>query len=83
MIYPIRYIKITQYPHKNNDLSIDFGKEKNVSNTPILACDDGIVKKIEYQKTGGNVIFIDFNSGYRACYGHLKNYIVKQNQKVK
>ena len=50
MIYPIRYIKITQYPHKNNDLSIDFGKEKNVSNTPILACDDGIVKRIEYQK---------------------------------
>ena len=82
MIYPIRYIKITQYPHKNNDLSIDFGKEKNVFNTPILACDDGIVKRIEYQKTGGNVIFIDFNSGYRACYGHLKNYIVNQNQRV-
>ena len=50
MIYPIRYIKITQYPHKNNDLSIDFGKEKNVFNTPIFACDDGIIKRIEYQK---------------------------------
>ena len=29
MIYPIRYIKITQYPHKNNDLSIDFFNKLN------------------------------------------------------
>ena len=83
MIYPLDYIRITQYPHKNNNLSVDFGKERKVSKTPILACDDGVVKRVEYQKTGGNVVFIDFNSGYRACYGHLKNYIVKQNQKVK
>ena len=50
MIYPVRYIKITQYPHKNNDLSIDFGKENNVSSIPILACDDGIVKKLNIKK---------------------------------
>ena len=44
MIYPLDYIRITQYPHKNNNLSVDFGKERKVSKTPILACDDGVVK---------------------------------------
>ena len=80
-IYPVNYISITQGHH--NGLALDFGWCSH-HNQDILSIGDGKVHKVEKQKTGGNVIFIYYpDTSYVACYGHLKDIIVKQGQSVK
>ncbi|MBR1416753.1 MAG: M23 family metallopeptidase [Bacilli bacterium] len=82
MIYPVNYISISQGFHQGK--SIDFGwwKEK-YKGQDILACDDGIIYKIEKQDSGGNVIYIKHNSGIISCYAHLNKIFVKTKDKVK
>ena len=81
MIYPVNYIAITQYPHKNSK-AIDFGWCGH-HNQDILSVDDGVVYRIEKQNLGGNVIIIKHNTGIVSSYGHLKSINVKKGQKVK
>lgn len=79
--YPIKYISITQGHH--NGLALDFGWCSH-HNQDILSIGNGKVYKVEKQKTGGNVIFIYYpDNEYIACYGHLKDIIVKKDQSVK
>jgi len=80
MIYPLNKIKITNGYHVGK--SLDFGRYGE-NNQPIYACDDGVVYKIETQKTGGNCLYIQYNNGIISLFAHLKNIDVKQGQKVK
>lgn len=80
MIYPINYISITQYHHVGKH--IDFGWCGH-HNQDIMAVDDGIIYKKEWQTTGGNVVYIKHNTGLISAYGHMKSVCVKKGQKVK
>ena len=81
MRYPTNYISITQYPHPKNDQSIDFGWCSH-RYQDIMSVDDGVVLRTETQKTGGNCIFIQHNTGIVSLYAHLDKMIVKKGQKV-
>lgn len=88
MRYPVNYINITNGFHVG--LCLDFGfsskyKDEEIGgkNQPIFACDDGVVYKIEVQKTGGNVIWIQHKNGYVSYYAHLSKILVKKNDVVK
>ena len=79
MIYPINTIAVTQYHHRGK--AIDFGWA-GTHHQWVLAVDDGIILKLEKQKTGGNVLYLKHNTGMISVYGHLDSFNVKKGQKV-
>ncbi len=85
MRYPVNYIGVTNNFHQG--LCLDFGWNNNYGgkNQPIFACADGIVKKVEFQNKGGNVIYIEHYDGIVSCYAHLdnKDILVKKDDYVK
>ncbi len=78
-IYPVKYVKITQYHHQK--YAIDFGYNKNYygKNQAIYAVNDGYVLKIERQNKGGNVLYLKHNDGYISEYAHLMDNSIKYN----
>lgn len=83
MRYPVDYINITQGYHQGKCLDFGWGDIKHGYNKqPVYACDDGIVKAIENQPLGGNVIYLVHNNGMCSCYAHLSKVKVKVGQKV-
>lgn len=63
--------------HSGIDLS------SHISNQPIYATGDGVIKKVSNDFFGyGNYIIIDHGFGYKTRYGHLKSSIVYEGQKV-
>ena len=80
--YPLNSIGITQYHH--NGKCIDFGwNDKVGKNQPIYSYADGIIKGIELQPKGGNVIYIEHKDKTVSIYAHLSKIFVKKGQKVK
>lgn len=78
-IYPTNFISITQGFHVGYHL--DFGWCSH-HNQAIHSIGNGYVLKIEYQKTGGNVLYIKHDNGFVSTYAHLKSISVKLNQNV-
>ena len=81
MIYPINHISITQGYHSGKCLDFGYFDTKYLTQ-PILACDSGIVYKVEKQSKGGNVIYIRHEK-FISCYAHLSKVNVKIGQSVK
>lgn len=79
MRYPINWISITQYYHQGKSLDFGWCGHKYQD---IMSIDDGIVIRTETQKTGGNCIFIQHNTGIVSLYAHLDKIAVKKGQKV-
>ena len=51
--------------------------------TPVHATGDGVVKRIQYLRTGyGKNITIDHGFGYSSLYAHLSKVTVKKGQKI-
>lgn len=70
------FYKVTKF-HGGIDFSGPVG-------TGIYATGDGVVKKVEKNKSGyGNNIVIDHGYGYMTRYAHLHSFKVKKGQKVK
>lgn len=79
--YPLNYITPTQYYHQG--YAIDFGWWKEqYKGQNIYAVARGYVFKVEKQKKGGNVIYIEHENKYVSCYAHLDKVVVKQGQNV-
>lgn len=78
--YPTNYIAITNGFHTGK--SLDFGWCGH-HNQDICSCGNGKVYKVEFQKTGGNTIFIEHTNGNVSCYGHLDTISVTKGQSVK
>lgn len=78
-IYPTNWISITKGFHVG--LHLDFGWCSH-HNQAIHSIGNGYVLKIEYQKTGGNVLYIKHDNGFVSTYAHLKSISVKVNQNV-
>ncbi len=74
----IRYHPILKMnrPHKGLDFTASRG-------TNVYATGDGVVKRAQYSKSFGNVIYIDHGFGYETRYAHLHNFNIKVGQKVK
>ena len=85
MQYPVDYIVVTQSYHQGKSLDLGWSNKNGGKNQPIYAVDDGVVWKIERQKTGGNVIYIRHDNGYVSLYAHLldNSIIVFKNDRVK
>lgn len=68
--------KVTKY-HSGMDFAASPG-------TDVYASGDGVVVKVESNFWGyGNVVTVDHGYGYMTKYAHLKNFAVKNGQKVK
>lgn len=78
--YPTNYIAITKGFHTGK--SLDFGWCGH-HNQNIYTCGNGKVIRVEFQKTGGNTIFIEHTNGNVSCYGHLDTISVTKGQSVK
>lgn len=83
MRYPVNYINITQGHHQGKCLDFGWSSSHGGKNVPIYACDDGIVKSVENQPNGGNVIYIEHKDGKCSCYAHLSKISVKKGKSVK
>lgn len=77
--YPTNYISITNGFHLGK--SLDFGWCGH-HNQPIYSIGNGKVYRVEFQKTGGNTIFIEHTNGNISCYGHLDTVNVTKGQSV-
>ena len=74
--YPVNYIGITQYYHQG--FCLDFGwSAASTYNQPIYSIGDGIVYKIEKQRTGGNVLYIKHHETLYSQYAHLKDNSIR------
>lgn len=71
MRYPVNYIAITQGLHYGKCIDFGWSNAYGGKNQPVFACDDGVVYRIENQKNGGNVIYIEHLNGMVSCYAHL------------
>lgn len=70
------FYKVTKF-HGGIDFSGPVG-------TGIYATGDGVVSKVEKNKSGyGNNIIIDHGYGYKTRYAHLHSFSVKKGDKVK
>lgn len=83
MKFPLKYISFTQDLHQGKCLDFGWNSEKGGPNVPVYSCDDGVVKSVENQEKGGNVIYIEHEDGIVSCYAHLSKVNVKKNDKVK
>ena len=83
MQYPVNFINITQGYHQGKCLDFGWSKEHGGPNVKILATANGLVKSIEKQKKGGNVIYLEHEDGKVSCYAHLSKILVKENEEVK
>jgi len=50
---------------------------------PVHATADGIVIKSKEEISFGRIVVIDHGNGYRTCYGHNQENLVKKGQRVK
>ncbi len=71
-----RYIFGTSSFHAGIDIANSYG-------TPICAADNGIVTKVEYQGTYGNLIAIDHGNGMETYYAHNATMAVSVGDGVK
>ena len=71
MRYPVNYIAITQGLHYGKCIDFGWSNAYGGKNQSVFACDDGVVYRIENQKNGGNVIYIEHLNGMVSCYAHL------------
>lgn len=63
--------------HKGVDFSIKAGN-------PVFATGDGVVEKVKIERRGyGRHVIINHGFGYKTLYGHCKNIIVTEGQKVR
>ncbi|MDR2293076.1 MAG: M23 family metallopeptidase [Prevotellaceae bacterium] len=62
--------------HDGLDFSTDTGN-------PVHATGDGVVSKVRYSSSYGNVIDIDHGFGYLTRYAHLSKILVKEGMQVK
>ena len=70
------FYKVTKF-HGGIDFSGPVG-------TGIYATGDGVVSKVEKNKSGyGNNIIVDHGYGYKTRYAHLHSFSVKKGDKVK
>lgn len=83
MKFPLKYISFTQDLHQGKCLDFGWNVQKGGPNVPVYSCDDGIVKSVEKQEKGGNVIYIEHEDGIVSCYAHLSKVNVSKNDKVK
>ncbi len=63
-------------PHKGIDISAPLG-------TPVVATAEGVVVSVGWQAEMGKSIYLDHGHGFATMYGHLKNIMVKQGERVK
>ena len=77
--YPINYIAITKGYHQGKSLDFGYCSHKYQD---IMSIGNGKVLRTEKQKTGGNCIFLQHESGVVSLYAHLDSMIVKKGQKV-
>lgn len=54
----------------------------NASGTAILASKNGVVERVGYQGTYGNVVIINHGNGVTTLYAHLSGFNVKVGQNV-
>ena len=71
MRYPVNYIAITQGLHYGKCIDFGWSNAYGGKNQPVFACDDGVVYRIENQKNGGNVIYIEHKLGNKVS--NIKN----------
>lgn len=85
MQYPVDYIVVTQSYHQGKSIDFGWSNKYGGKNQPIYAIDDGVVWKIERQRTGGNVVYIRHDNGNVSLYAHLldNSIIVFKNDRVK
>lgn len=81
MIFPVNHISISQGYHNGKCLDFGWWLEK-YKYQPIISCDDGVVKSVEKQNSGGNVVYIKHKNGIISCYAHLDKVLVKKGQNV-
>lgn len=80
--FPLEYINITQGYHQGKCLDLGWSSKHGGNRVPVYACGKGIVKSVEDQPKGGNVIYIEHDKGIVSCYAHLSKVLVKEGQEV-
>ncbi|HUT85871.1 MAG TPA: M23 family metallopeptidase [Elusimicrobiales bacterium] len=66
----------TNYFHRGLDIAI-------VSDTPVLAVNDGVVEHTGKFKIGGNSVYVNHGQGVFTLYCHLNSFTVKKGDRVK
>lgn len=86
LIFPIKsdYILTSSYGPRSFDNSFHNGIDcAAYEGTPVYAMADGIVTFSGFNYSGGNMLIIEYNNGYKSMYCHLgNNILVKLNDKV-
>ena len=59
---------------------LDIAAEKGA---PVYATAEGVVRELGYNKSYGNLVVLDHGFGLETRYGHLSEFSVKQDDKVK
>lgn len=79
MIYPLKYIGITQNYHTGK--AVDFGWNSNNGgkNQPIYSIDNGTIIYKKKEIAGGNILRIKHTNGYVSEYAHLKDKSIVLN----
>lgn len=79
-----KYILTSNYGYRTFDNSFHDGIDCAINvNTPVYAMQNGTVTFSGFDNSGGNMIIIQYNNGYKSMYCHLSNNLkVKTNDKV-
>ena len=87
LIFPIKcnYVLTSGYGFRSFDNSFHNGIDCAASEgTPIYAMSNGIVTYSGFNSSGGNMLIIQYDNGYRSMYCHMDNNIlVNKGERVK
>lgn len=85
-MFPIKcdYILTSSYGWRSFDNSFHNGIDcAAYENTPVYAMSNGVVTFSGFNYSGGNMLIIQYDNGYKSMYCHLGNDIkVKYNDRV-
>jgi len=81
MRYPVNHISISQGHHYGKCLDFGWWKQEYRGQN-VMACDNGVVYRVEWQELGGNVVYIKHDNGIISGYNHLDKVCVKKGQRV-
>lgn len=85
-MFPIKcdYILTSSYGWRSFDNSFHNGIDcAACENTPVYAMSNGVVTFSGFNYSGGNMLIIQYDNGYKSMYCHLGNSIkVKYNDRV-
>lgn len=79
LIFPIKcdYVLTSSYGFRSFDNSFHNGIDCAANEgTPIYAMSDGIVTYAGFDSSGGNMLIINYNNGYKSMYCHMANNIL-------